>query len=70
MMEQMLVEWAGKLWGAPIGIALMVYFIATKKPKDDKTDVVGPLMAKLDVIADGLGDLRERVAKIEGRMDK
>lgn len=62
------LKWLIESYGLPAVLALWVIYKSMGK-SDAKTDVARELITKIDGLTVSVQDVRERVAKIEGKLD-
>lgn len=71
-----LFEKLAQVFGASVAPILFALWIWFQRPKEKPPDTSpfdklrDDMIAKMDELKDGMGDIRERVSKIEGRLDK
>ena len=62
------LKWFIDLYGLPASLAVVVLWKSMGK-SDTKQDVARELITKIDSLTSNVQDVRERVAKIEGKLD-
>lgn len=67
-MDTAFIKWVFEAYGPWAALAYVFWTFAPKN-KQSNTDVAAQLIIKIDAIDVKLNDMRERVAKIEGKMD-
>lgn len=67
-MELQILDWVYKTLGPGAALGFLIYMTAQKFKASDR-DVAGELLRKVDAIEESVSDVRERVAKIEGKLE-
>lgn len=62
------LKWFLDAYGLPAALAVFVLWKSMGK-SDTKRDVARELITKIDNLSSNVQDVRERVAKIEGKLD-
>lgn len=67
-MDLQILDWIYKTLGPGAALGLLIYMMAQKFKSSDR-DIASELLRKVDAIEESVSDVRERVAKIEGKLE-
>lgn len=67
-MDMQILDWIYKTLGPGAALGFLIYMMAQKFKSSDR-DIASELLRKVDAIEESVSDVRERVAKIEGKLE-
>jgi hypothetical protein len=67
-MDMQILDWIYKTLGPGAALGFLIYMMAQKFKTSDR-DIASELLRKVDAIEESVSDVRERVAKIEGKLE-